>query len=210
MKVLKRSNGVRKPTYHPPQHQANSCSTRNSKEQREKLKTMLAAERENILCKKCGEYFHSAKDCTRPGKVCYNCNEYGHISKDCKKQQRKKGNFNENDYINDVEVINVSLNSTHEKLEKISVLIDSAASHHIVYDCDLLENYKRFIKRKLVTTALAQNGESIGEGNLSIILKFDNEAILYLLFLKSSTFLKFLIMLSAVTNSISFSILTPV
>ncbi len=130
---------------------------RYTPEQREKLKKMTKEEKLAVMCRKCGEYFHETKSCDGPGKLCYNCNTYGHISGDCKKpQKRNKGNENKN-------------------LRKISVLIDSGASHHIVYDCDLLENFIAFDSPKMVTTAFDTDGQSVGEGNLSIFLKFESE-----------------------------------
>lgn len=51
-------------------------------------------------------------------------------------------------------------------------MTDSAKSHRIIYDCDLLENYELFTKQIVVTTTSLQDGESLSEGNLSIMMKF--------------------------------------
>ena len=136
-------------------------------DQRAKLKTMSAEEKAQILCRKCGEYFHTASSCTRTGRLCYNCNEYGHISKDCKK---KKGN--------DTMIYNFTDLSVN-KFRKITMLTDSDASHHLVHDRDLLTNYISSSSPKLVSTAILSNEEidasSIGEGDIHLLLHFDNE-----------------------------------
>jgi hypothetical protein len=136
-------------------------------DQCESLKKMSKEEKEAIQCKKCGEYFHTAETCSRPGKLCFvkGCFQYGHIAKDCP-LNKKKGK----------ERIVIEKLSDSDDLNLVSFLTDSAASHHLVYDRDLLKNYSDFSKPKPVSTALYDmDCSSLGEGNLTVTLKFANK-----------------------------------
>ncbi len=107
-------------THSTPSMNSKNKPPKYTSEQYEKLKTMTKGENLKVTCRKCGKYFYDDKTCDHPSKKCYNCNGFGHISKDCPKPQKKKGN-------NCTSIIkNFNCNLT-----KISVLTDSAASHHI-------------------------------------------------------------------------------
>jgi hypothetical protein len=60
---------------------------------------MTREEKDKARCSKCGEYFHSARFCDRPGPLCYNktCHEYGHKADACPKNKKKTGNNTENE-----------------------------------------------------------------------------------------------------------------
>jgi formylmethanofuran dehydrogenase subunit E len=70
-----------------------SLASKYTVEQRKKLSEMSRDEKKEIQCGKCGEYFHSRKECPNPGRMCFACHRYGHELKDCK--YNKQGNSKE-------------------------------------------------------------------------------------------------------------------
>ena len=139
---------------------ATSLKTKYTSEQLEKLSTLSKDEKKKIQCSKCGEYFHSRAECKNPGRMCFNCFKYGHERKDCTFE--KKGNRVLNSF-------NVNLFT-----RSVTFLIDSAATHHIVSDMNLLFNYSKFNEPRAVRTAAIETTLfSNGEGTLPILVIFD-------------------------------------
>ena len=132
-------------------------------EQRRKLSTMTPEEKKNVMCSKCGLYFHTKEVCKNPGRVCFVCGNAQHEARNC--EFRKESEYT---YIKKCNVFN-----TTELF-----LIDSAATHHITYDKNLLFNYVEFIEPRIVKTAnrgLTTN--SLGEGNLPVLVKFGKNKV---------------------------------
>ena len=92
-------------------------SSTYTKEQLNRLKTMTPEEKKAARCTNCGLYFHSKSVCKHEGRVCFRCiTMVGHEANSCP----HKGTSSYNDLFD----------------RPVLILVDSAASHHIVREKD--------------------------------------------------------------------------
>lgn len=82
----------------------------------------------------------------------------------------------ENEFKNSEVTITIHKLSTNHMVEslfdsEISMLVDSGASHHAVPSQDILSNFVKYVKSKIVKTAVNENGESSGHGTLTLMLE---------------------------------------
>lgn len=87
---------------------------------------MSLEEKKKNKCTKCGLLLHVPSTCTNPGRICYGCWNFGHEMKNC--EFKNRGEL-------DTFVINhLFINDMFSKY--VNFLLDSAASHHVVADCN--------------------------------------------------------------------------
>lgn len=115
---------------------------------------MSRDEKVSEMCEKCVLLFHKSDGCTRPGRVCFMCGEPDHEARNCPVYGPSKLKSNE------------SLNDMFY-WKTVIFFADSAASHSLVGDKNVLFEYKEFNTPVKVKTA---NREaplfSVGEGSL--------------------------------------------
>lgn len=157
-KPRSKSPGKEKPSKSQESDNVSKFHEKYSYEQRKELKSMTKEQKEKVRCKKCGEYFHSAKQCVNPGRMCYACNDYGHEARDCPRKLTK----------------NLELSMF---TRSCVLLIDSAASHNITCDVTTLFDYIEHCTPIPVKTLQGKdlvNFNALGQGSMPVLLRYKN------------------------------------
>lgn len=154
----------------PPESRASRAKPINMKytaSQIEKLKLMTPEQKEKVLCQKCSEYFHNKESCKNFGLLCFKCFLYGHEAKNC-----LSNNSGDNNKKGELYKRNIS-----RFTENISLILDSAATHHIVGNKIVLLKYESHLAP--IPIHILQKDENVtltseGTGMLPVLFMYKN------------------------------------
>lgn len=130
-----------------------SVTEKYTQEQMAQIASWTLEEKRKNRCSKCSEYFHTAETCPNPGQLCFKCYRYGHFAKNCRSQSEYEF------LVTDFSIV-------------LTILVDSAASHHVTYNRTFLLHFKgHSVPREVNTYNPDDKNTSLGEGSLVLLLE---------------------------------------